>query len=160
MKLDSILEVPPEREGAGSANEAELVAQSILDSIIISLDEQQGKSSSSPADGRARGGQQQILTPRFKAPVLSPGSIRKREIPEELVSKDAVLRSDLPDAFTPRGAAGKIGVAGPRASLPSPRAEGRAENARAGQVASPAAIWNTALALRLVLVFDKVACMC
>jgi len=161
FKLDSILEVPPEPGSGGSQDEATLAAQAILDSVLANVDEQAGGSAGALTDGSAPSGKgHKVLTPREKPAMLSPERMRKRGIPEELISKDAVLRSDLPDAFTPRGTAITAGGPGPAAATKSGSGdggpgEGREGAAPVGQVARPAATWKNPLTVRLVLVFDR-----
>lgn len=113
------------------------------------------------------------LTPGDKAGVLIGERAPTRAIPEELVSKGAALRSDMPDAHTPRGAASTASVAASMASAGRERGPGQhfdappshlspnqpphrgGADAVGGQHVGRVATWNSIMAMRMVFVFDK-----
>ncbi len=154
FKLDSILEVPPEAGSGSPQDEATSAVQAILDSVLANVAEQAEGSAQTLTDSSVPSGKgHKVLTPRAKAAMSSPERMQKRGIPEELISKNAVLRTDLPDAYTPRGTAIAAREPAPGAAALGDGGVGAAPVGQA--VARPAATWKSPLTMRLVLVFDR-----
>lgn len=105
---------------------------------------------------------------------LAPAKGGKRGIPEELLSKGAKLRSDMPDAHTPRGASAASAAAvasgarehgpGQHFDTPSPHLApnqppdamaDRKDDSSSGQYVRHEATWDTKMAVQMVFVFDK-----